>query len=431
MFFSGKGRTHLDGHKELTNDHVPRMIYDFEYVYLPLLNMGSTSFEVLVEPGDEVKIGQKIAYRNDHFYMPIYATVSGVVEGIEKMMTVSLIYAQHIKIKNDFKYERVDAALNLDIETATKEEIVGGIKEAGLAGRGGSGFPTYIKYSGNSQIDTLLINGVECEPYITVDYQVMLQYTERFILGTRFLMKACGAPKAIIAIKKGKKDLVKKLEKALEGIDNIEIKEVPDVYPMGWERTLIQEIFNLDYDKLPSEIGIVVNNSTTALKVAFALTIGLRHITQLTVSGNALNSPTNVVVPTGARVCDIVEKIGGYKEDVSPTTTKLVMGGPMMGKAIVTDEVAITSYTNAALFLYDHELEERACLRCSRCVDYCPSGLQSVAIKDAERAQDVEMLKKLRADTCVECGLCTYICPSRIQVTDYTSKGKKRVLSAK
>jgi electron transport complex protein RnfC len=200
---------------------------------------------------------------------------------------------------------------------------------------------------------------------------------------------------------------------------------------MGWERTLVQEIFNKNYDKLPSEVGIIVNNSTSAIKVAQALTVGLNHLTGLTLSGEAINKPSNILVPTGARVCDIVEKTGGYQTDVGPTNTKLIMGGPMMGKAVVTDEVAVPSYSNSACFLYHVELEERACLRCSRCVDFCPTGLQPVAIKKKKKAQDVNMLKKLRADKCVECGMCSYVCPSRIQVTDNTTKGKNRVLSAK
>ena len=431
MFFSGKGRIHLDGHKNLTDSEKPLVYNDFEYVYLPLLNMGSTSFEVLVQPGDEVKVGQKIAYRNDHFYVPIYASVSGVVESIDKMMSSSLIFAQHIKIKNDFKFDKLETGLNLKVETASKEEIVEGIKEAGIAGCGGSGFPTYIKYSSDAKIDTLLINGVECEPFITIDYHLMKEQVAELIMGVRFLMKACNAPKAIIAFKKGKEALYKIVSEALEGITDIEIKQVPDVYPMGWERTLVKEVFDLRFDKLPSEVGVIVNNSTTTIRVAQALTGGLDFTTGITISGNAIKSPRTVIVPTGTKVSEIVERLGGYNEDVSATNTKLIMGGPMMGKAIVTDDIAVTSYNNAANILYDEVLEERACLRCSRCVDYCPSGLQPVAIKDAEIAQDVDLLKKLRADTCVSCGLCSFICPSRIQVTDYTTKGKTRALSAK
>lgn len=431
MIFSGKGRIHLKGHKELTDTVKPVELTDFEYVYLPLMNMNCQSFEVLVKENDYVKVGQLLAYRNDHFYVPIYASVSGVVEGIEKMMSSSLKYAEHIKIKNDFKYEKEIKQPNMNVETATQKEIIEAIKDAGICGSGGSGFPTYIKYTSDCVFDHVLVNGVECEPFITIDYHLMKQNVKDLILGTKFMMKACKAPKGIIAFKKGKTELLNLLNKELENIPEIEVREVPDVYPMGWERTLVKEVFGRTYDKLPSEVELIVNNSTTAINIAQALTKGQTFTTGATVSGDAINTPTNVIVPVGAKVADIIERIGGYKEDISATNTKLVMGGPMMGVAVVTDDVALNSYNNAVNVLYDVPLEELPCLRCSRCVDYCPSGLQSVAIKDAEKAQDVEMLKKLRADTCVSCGLCSYICPSRIQVSDYTTKGKNRVLNTK
>lgn len=431
MLFSGKGRIHLDGHKNLTDSDAPLQLTEFEYVYIPLLNMGSTNFDVHVQEGDQVKVGQMIANRNDHFYVPLFSSVSGTVEKIEKRMSPSLVFCQHIVIKNDMKYDTVEQGLHLDVENATKEEIVEGIKNSGITGCGGSGFPTYIKYCGDGKLETLLVNGVECEPYITTDYLTMKEEADALILGCQFLMKASGTSKAIIAFKKGKVKLKEILSEKIANVSNITIAEVPDVYPMGWERTLVNEVFNVTYDKIPSEKGIVVNNSTTVINVAKALTNGLEHVTRLTVSGNAIKNPRNVIVPTGAKVVDIVNALGGYDDSVVDNNTLLVMGGPMMGKAVTTDEVSLTSYSNAVNLLFVTDLREKACLRCSRCISYCPSGLQPVAIKDAEKAQNVELLQKLHADNCVSCGLCSYVCPSRIQVTDYTTKGKTRVLGAK
>lgn len=431
MIFSGKGRIHLKGNKDLTDKDKPIVINDFEYVYIPMMNMNNTNIEILVKEGDYVKVGQVIGQRNDHFNVPIFSSVSGEVVGIEKMMSASLVYAQHVKIKNDMKYDTVEPSIKLDVETATKEEIVEAIKNSGITGSGGSGFPTYVKYNSDAKIDTVLINGVECEPYITIDYKLMLDFADDLVTGVKYMLKASGASKAIIAFKVGKPKLKEAVSKAIEGISNIEIKEVPDVYPMGWERTLVKEIFNKRYKTLPSEIGVVVNNSTTAIKIARALEGRPEFTSGVTMSGEALAKPTNVIVPQGAKVADIVAKIGGYQSNVEAGAAKLVMGGPMMGKAVVTDDVAISSYANAVNVLYDEGLEEVACLRCSRCVEYCPAGLQPVQIKDAEKAQDVAQLEKLAADTCISCGLCSYICPSRIQVTDYTSKGKNRLLSAK
>lgn len=430
MLFSGKQKLHLDGQKNLTDKEKPLEFNDFEFVYIPLLNMGSTNFEVLVQPGDYVKKGQMIAHRNDHFYVPIFASVSGEVVSIDKMMSSALVFAQHIKIKNDFKNELIDdLALNMDCTKASKEEIVNAIKNAGITGQGGSGFPTYIKYSSDAKIDTLLINAVECEPFITIDYHMIKMHPEQLILGIKFLLKACQANNAIIAFKQGKDALVEILTPLVEKEDNIEIRLVPDVYPMGWERTLVKEVFNKTFDKLPSEVGVVVNNSTTAIKVAQALTTGLDFTIGATFSGDILNKPASLKVPIGAKVDEIVAKIGSYKENIDTTKCRIVSGGPMMGKPLVSDEIALNSYNNAMTFLLDQDLKEIGCLRCSRCVEYCPSGLQPVLIKEAEKAQDVKMLSKLKADTCVSCGLCSYICPSRIQVTDYTTKGKTRVLN--
>lgn len=419
----------LKGNKDLTLNTDPIELTDFEYVYIPLLNMGVTDFEILVKENEKVKVGQKIALSKGHFYLPIYSSVSGTVEKIEKMMSASLVYAQHIVIKNDNQFDRYEDIKKVDLNTATKDDIVDVIKESGLVGRGGSGFPTYVKYTSPAKIDTVLINGVECEPYITIDYVLMKKYSDQLIEGTRCLIKASGASKAIIAFKVGKEELKNLLIEKTKDYPEIEIVEVPDVYPMGWERTLIKEIFNKTYDKLPSEIGLIVNNSTTAISVARAMKGELKYNKGVTLSGDGLASPRNVYVPIGAKVSDIVEKIGGYSDTIN-LDTKLIMGGPMMGKAVVSDEVAISTYTNAVNVLTQPTLRELPCLRCSRCLEYCPSGLQPCAIKDAERAQNDSILIKLSAQTCVECGLCSYICPSNIQVTDWTSKGKKRALSA-
>ena len=430
MIFGGKGRLHLTGHKDLTDQEKPLILNDFEYVYLPLMNMNSTAFEILVKPEDYVKVGQLLAYRNDHFYVPIYSSVSGTVESIDKMMSSALVFAQHIKIKNDFKFEKEDKALNMDPQKATKDEIVEAIKQAGITGCGGAGFPTYIKYAADSSFDTLLINGVECEPFITIDYHMIKEYANDLVVGAQFLMKACNAPKTIIAVKQGKDALIKVLNETITDFDNIELRLVPDVYPMGWERVLVKEVLNRTFVKLPSEVAVVVNNSTTVIKVGQALTRGMDYTTGLTISGNAVKKPANVIVPTGTKVDEIMTRIGGYNDDVTEKNTKLIFGGPMMGKTVVSDEVALNSYNNAVNVLYDEVLVEKPCLRCARCVEYCPAGLQPVIIKDAEIAKDLNLLKKAEADTCVSCGLCSYICPSRIQVSDYTTKGKTRVLTA-
>lgn len=419
----------IKGNKDLTLNNDSIELLDFEYVYIPLLSLGKTDFEVLVKEEEYVKVGQKIAMSKGPFYLPIFSSVSGKVEKIEKMMSASLVFAQHIVVKNDMLYEPFESKTKYELENTTSEQIVEVIKENGLVGRGGSGFPTYVKYSSSAKIDCILVNGVECEPYITIDYILMKQYSDQLVYGTRCLIKAANADKAVIAFKKGKDELKSILMEKIKDYPNIEIVEVEDAYPMGWERTLVKEIFNKTYDILPSEVGLIINNSTTVISVARAMNGELKYNKGLSISGDGIENPSNIFVPVGARVCDIVKLIGGYSNTIN-LDTKLIMGGPMMGKAVTTDEVAITTSTNAVNVLTQPDKREMPCLRCSRCLEYCPSGLQPCAIKDAEKSKDENLLIKLSAQTCVECGLCSYICPSNIKVTDWTAKGKRRSLSA-
>lgn len=430
MLFSGKGREHLNGHKELTKNSGLLRLEAPSHVYIPLLNMGSSSFDVHVEVGQHVQRGQKIATRNDHFYLPIYASVSGTVVAIEKRFAMNLKKVDHIVIENDYKNDKAPFNYLLDLETATPAQIVNSIKELGLVGRGGSGFPTYVKYQNPVAVETILINGVECEPFITIDEAFMQEYTDELITGICFLIKAAGAKEGVIAFKKGKPHLKKMFDQKLQGYGNIRYVEVPDVYPMGWERTLVKEVFNKEYDRLPSEVGIVVDNSTTCISVGRGFMKGLKYNKGVTISGDGIKKPQNVIVPVGTTVSYIIEQLGGYVDGVDKTT-RLVAGGPMMGGSQITDDVSITTYSNAITVLLDKKYQEIPCLRCGKCIDNCPTGLQPVQIKDCEIAKNSDGLKKLEALKCVECGLCSYTCPSRIEVTEYVRKGKRRLQAIK
>jgi len=436
MIFSGRGRLHLNGRKELTDKVEPIEIKDLEYVYIPMLNMANTNADILVKEGDHVKVGQVVGKVEKPFEVPLFASVSGEVVGIDEIMLPvggKLPKVKHVKIKNDGKFEAVEAPKALDVNKATKQEIVDAIKANGITGSGGSGFPTYIKYSSDAKIDTVIINGVECEPYITIDYKLMQEQADALVNGIKFMVKAANANNAIIAFKVGKSALKEAVSKAIANESNISIVEVPDVYPMGWERTLIKQLTGKRYKTLPSEIGLIVNNSTTAIKIGNALSGKPSYMQGVTMSGEGLVQPTNVIVPIGAKVSDIVEKIGGYNDNIVAGKARLVLGGPMMGKTAMSDDATIGSYSNAITVLPESTIaeEERACLRCSRCVDTCPAGLQPVLIKDAVIRKDVAALEKLGADTCITCGLCSFVCPSRIAVTDYTSKGKTMLMDSK
>lgn len=429
-FFSGNNYIIANGKKELTNE---KPVFEYtspKIIAIPLKNMGSEAFDVHVNVNDYVKIGTKIATRNDHFTLPIFSSVSGKVVAIEKRNHVSLKKTVHIVIENDFKEEKNQVFKSIsDIHSISKEDITNYIKEYGVLGLGGAGFPTYVKYQDTKDISTVLINGVECEPYITADETIMKENANLLFEGTLLFMKACGASTGIIAIKKGKQVLFNTLLEYSKNYHNIQLKQVRDIYPMGWERMLIKEVLNKSYNKLPSEIGVIVDNSTTAIEFVRSIKTGLpMHQRIVTLSGDGINNPQNVKVKVGTLLNEVIEAIGGYNSQL-PKNCRLVAGGPFMGKSIITDNLAITSSSNAFIVLIDAKTRESACLRCGACIDNCPVGLQPIQIVKAYKAKSSDMLKKLCSFKCIECGTCSFVCPSSIQVTEETRKAKAFSLS--
>lgn len=427
-FLVGPMRLHIFGNKKLTKSSATKFIKAGKEVSIPLYATHSTKFDVLVNEGDHVKVGTKIAQCNDKFVIPIYSSVSGTVKGIKKIMHASLKPLDHIVIENDEKMEEIQSFSILDYQRASREELIERMKESGIIGQGGAGFPSYAKYDHEKEIQTLIINAVECEPYITADYSILKDHMNEVLLGVLAMRKMAQAKEAIIAIKQVHKELIEQLQSMVVNLKGISIRVVPDVYPMGWERTLIQQIMKKDYQHLPSEIGVVVNNVTTAYAFANALTKGKAVVEKVvTISGDAIKQPQNIACPIGVSVHEIVEACGGYNcEEV-----RLIAGGPMMGKAIVNDSFVIDRFMNAITILKNKEIESIACLRCGKCSDYCPVGLQPVRIAQSMKANNKEMMAKLHTLDCVECGMCTYVCPSKIDVTENVRKAKRQLTLAK
>lgn len=426
-FLTGPMRKHVNGHKELTDHTEIKFVDPGQFVYLPLINMGSTAYEVLVKEGDSVKVGTKVAFRKDHFTVPLYSSVSGTVKGIQKVMHASLKPIEHLVIENDGKYEKEAPLTPIDYKSASKEELVDFMMNMGLVGCGGAGFPTYIKYRGIKGIKNLIINAVECEPYLTCDYVGMKENLEYLVEGVDALLKTCEAEKAMVCIKETKKEFIPVLKEAFKEFKNIEVVAVPDVYPMGWERTLVYEVTKQRYEKLPSEVGCIVNNAATAISFAKCMKTGMPIVEKyVTVSGDGVKEPSNVKVPTGTPASVIINACGGYAAE----EILLIAGGPMMGKTITSDKFVIGTYSNALTVLKHVPVKSIACLRCGKCSDHCPAGLQPVRINMAEKAKDTDALKKLGVMDCVECGMCTYICPSKIDVTEGVRRAK-RILALK
>lgn len=419
---TGPMHRHLNGHKDLTlNAPVNRSI-DPDVVYIPLVN-GNAKCAPCVQVGDDVKVGTKVAERNDHFYLPLFSSVSGTVTGIEKRMTSSLTPADHLVIQNDHKYTEEKPFAPLDYEKASWEELHDFCKNAGMLGLGGAGFPTYVKYMKPENVDMLIINAVECEPYLTADYKNIEANMDLLKVGVLGFWKLAKAKHACVAIKEDKVKQIAALKETFNGT-GVEIRIVPNVYPMGWERALVYQVVGKRYDKLPIEAGCIVNNATTAIAFGNALKNGM-PITHkyVTVSGDGVANPQNVYVPVGTTAHDIIDACGGYtSEDVY-----LIAGGPMMGRTITNDEFAIAPQNNGLTVLKNQPLEEVACLRCGRCTESCPAGLEPVRIAAAAKLKDKDALDKLHVMDCIECGMCTYVCPSKISVTENVRQGKRYI----
>ncbi len=420
--FSTIGRRKIPGHKEITICHTVRELAsnDVSHVYFPLVAGNGATCDPLVKAGDVVKVGTRIAYR-EAMSVPLFSSVSGKVLEIKKLVNVTTGRpCDHIVIENDFKMTKEKPLTPVTLD-APREHIIEAIKEAGILGMGGAGFPAWFKYHTAKDIHTVLINAVECEPYLTTDYCQMRDNAREIVEGARFLQKAAAASKVIIALKKGRVEAYEALVGASGEYSDVEIRLVPDRYPMGWEGTLIYEIFKKRYDKLPSEAGVVVNNAQTAIAVHNALVNG-EVLTKriVTVSGNAVVNPGNIIVPIGTLATDVLKHFE-IREDIE---FNLLPGGPMTSKAVRSSDFALQPVHGGLTLLEKVKFNTVPCLRCGHCTANCPVGLQPVEIKIAFEARDNVRLSKLETQRCIDCGLCSYVCPSKIEVSDIVSKAK-------
>lgn len=425
--FGSKGRNHLKGYKELSkhSEIINLEAKEGMKVYFPTMAPNRTPITYDVKPGDKVLAGQRIGVRTD-FYVPIYSSVSGTVLANEKVFSTQLgMPIPHVVVESDGKNELAEPLKTVSLDSSV-DEIFDAIKESGICGMGGAGFPTYVKYSGknNGKIHTLLINGVECEPFLTTDFVKMEKEADKVVKGLELLLKVSGATKAIVCLKVHKEEARDALKAAIGDRQDMVVREVPDQYPMGWEKTLVQEVMKKSYEKLPSEVGVIVNNVQTVICLGDVLLTGHPVTDRLvTVSGNAIKNPTNVNCKIGTLAKELIAAAGGYTEE----EISLIPGGPMCTKAVNTDNFPMLLPMGSLTILKFRKVVADACLRCGQCTYNCPAQLQPVELKRAFDSKDVTRMIELDAMSCVECGTCSYICPSHIEVTDYVKKCKALV----
>ena len=425
MFFQKIKGLHINGRKELVKSNEVLEYLKPQYVYFPLKT--NIIYNPTVNVGDFVKVGTVIANRADHFGHPVCSSVSGKVTGIKKMWHLSGKMVEMLEIENDFKDTFCDSSFKPS--ELTKEEVINSMKNSGLVGLGGGGFPTFAKYI-DKNAEVLIINGAECEPYLTSDYAVMSNYSLKFLKGVSYMQIASNAKRVVIAIKKTKKELINKINKFInevEEFNNFELCLLDDVYPAGYEKYIVQKVTKKTYDKLPISIGVIVNNAQTAYQLARIIEDNMPLVEKVvTISGEGLKNPCNVLVKIGTPINEVIEFAGGYHDNY--VSGYFVAGGPLTGKGIMFDTLVVTANLSGVCALENTQKENNPnCLGCGKCASVCPMHLTPTEIKLALSHNDVPLLKRLNATKCIECGMCSYVCPSRIEITESVVKAKELV----
>lgn len=404
-----------------------------EIVVIPMSMHVGAQCRPLVGKGDYVALGQIIDDSDAPVSAPIHASVSGTVVAVEARPHPSGSRVLSVVIANDFKDTPAgDPDVRTDVSDLSPESIADIIRSAGIVGLGGAAFPTHAKIrSGLGKVDTVIINGAECEPYITSGYRGMLENGDELLGGARIFRKIYGLESVTIAIEDNKADAIRHLKRLLPSSDNsIRIISLKTRYPQGAEKQLIQTVTGRQVPPggLPADVGCAVFNTDTAAAVYRAVYNGV-PLTQkvVTVAGSAVASPVNLRVRIGTPFSELFSACGGFKE----TPRKIVMGGPMTGLAQHDLSAPVIKGTNCILALSDHEcgraVSERACIRCGRCIEACPMRLMPMLMYAYEQKGDLDELEKLNVTDCIECGCCGYICPGRLHLVQSFKTGKKKL----
>lgn len=419
--------------KDLSKNKPTKVILPKGDLVYPMSQHIGAPANPLVKVGDKVLVGQKIGEAVGFVSANIYSSVSGTVKALEPRLTVSGNKDLSIIIENDNMYTpMVGLGNKRDYLKLTKEEIRSFIKDAGIVGMGGAGFPTHIKLTPkeDNSIEYILVNGAECEPYLTSDYRMMLEEPEKIVKGLSIVLSLFDNAKGIIAIEDNKPDCIEILSKLVKHLDRIEVKVLKTKYPQGAERQLIYASTGrkLNSSMLPSDVGCIVINVDTVISINMAVcesTPLIRRV--ITVSGDAINSPGNFNVKTGMNYRELVDYADGFK--MKPE--KVISGGPMMGISLFSLDVPITKSSSALLCFTKDEVAEHeptACIRCGKCVEVCPCGLIPQKLIEYSDAFDDESFQKVYGMECYECGSCTYICPAKRRLTQSFKQTRRSIL---
>ncbi len=401
-------------------------------VYVPISQHIGIPSEIVVAKKDKVEIGQVIAKSAGFVSANIHSPVAGVVTKLDKVFDSRGYQIQCIVIKTDAKnpvnFEDIVYPLKKEIKLSPAE-ILKHITDSGIVGLGGATFPTHVKLNVNEdkKLDHLIINGVECEPYLTADHRLMLERTDEILIGVKILLHALQIDKAVIGIENNKKDAIALFKKLTKDEKGISVVALAVKYPQGGEKQLVKAILNREVPKngLPLDVGVIVHNVGTIYAIYQAVQHDKPLIERVvTVTGKKLENPSNFWVKIGTPVSDLLEAVGGVPED----TRKILNGGPMMGKAIKKLKTPVTKGTSGIVLLSDddaHRGESTNCIRCGECVYVCPMGLEPHLLMNLTEKHLWERTCAEDIMTCIECGSCSYVCPSHRPLLDYIRFGKK------
>lgn len=431
-----KGGIHPFDGKDMSKDIPVEEIFPGTEVVYPLSQHIGAPAVPVVKPGEQVLVGQTIAEAGGFVSVDICSSVSGTVKKIESRTLASGMKVDSIIVENDKEYTKCPGyGENRDYTNLTKEEIRDLIKKAGIVGMGGAGFPTHVKLTPkeDASIEYILVNGAECEPYLTSDYRMMLECPEKIVKGLEVMLSLFPNAQGYICIEDNKPEAIRILKGAVEGRERMEVKVLKTKYPQGAERTLIYAATgrSINSKMLPADAGCIVNNIDTVISVYHAVCENIPLIRRIiTVTGEGANTPHNVQVPIGMSLREVLEQAGGFRED----TVKIVNGGPMMGMALYSLDVPVVKTSSALLCLTKDEVAEQeptACIRCGRCVEVCPSKLVPQKMLEYAERFDNEGYEKLFGMECYECGSCTYVCPARRRLTQAFKQTRKSILDSR
>lgn len=434
------GGTHPPEKKKITSECKIEPVPPPKQVTIMLSQHIGAACKPLVEKGQEVTIGEKIGDSDAFVSAPVHSSVNGKVKEISLQPHVIMGRSPGIVIEVDPENNSAGEFLSelqsdINIDGYSAGQICEAVRQCGLVGMGGAGFPTRVKIEPNPKVpkETMIINGCECEPYITGDYRLMLERTRQIITGIKLAKKGSGCTEVFIAIEDNKPEAIKAVNEALKtssGCEGIKVVTVKTKYPQGGERQLINAVLNktVPTGGIPPMIGVLVLNVATTAAIAEAV-ISDRPLTHrvVTVTGEAIAMPGNYYAPIGMQVSELIEFCGGVTEK----SAKVVLGGPMMGITIADLSTPVTKATGAITVLTKKQIgkakfqkRQTPCIRCGRCLEVCPENINPTKIAHAVKCYDFDAAKNYYISACIECGCCSYVCPANIELTGYIKTGK-------